>query len=256
LNWRTLPQEYRTVLASGFARVVKHFLSGPFGIMSAFKSNRSPDQNNESNRLLKRKLQELGYGFIPGRGVWVGAPEKSLFIVGIDQPSLQKLSEEFGQQSYVIGDEGKYKIVDTNSGDLWGKGNTKDDFHQFSEEEVKGMESGPSEKKNYSRSKGRTWIWDPKYRDRKVQLPEQEQEQEQESEGEEPLRARAVYYGLSPEVKYAMPRSGQMVVQKEDGHKIVGSSRTLDAGNLDVLIPLRLSPSDDWVMNNCRRFGR
>ena len=155
LNWRTLPQEYRTVLASGFAGV-KHFLSGPFGIMSAFKSNRSPDQNNESNRLLKRKLQELGYGFIPGRGVWVGAPEKSLFIVGIDQPSLQKLSEEFGQQSYVIGDEGKYKIVDTNSGDLWGKGNTKDDFHQFSEEEVKGMESGPSEKKNYSRSKGRT----------------------------------------------------------------------------------------------------
>jgi len=245
--------EYKTVLASGFARVVKHFLSGPFGIMSAFKGEQSPAQNNEANRLLKRKLQEMGHGFMPGRGVWGGAPEKSLFIVGIDQPSLQKLSEEFDQQSYVVGNEGKYRIVDTKGGDLWGSGETKTDFHQFSEEEVAEMEAGPKDKKNYSRSKGRTWIWDPKYRARKtIQLPERQQE---EDEGEEPLRARAVYYGLSSEVKYAMPRSGLMIVKKEEGYKIVGAGRTLDAGNLDMLIPLRLSPSDDWVMKNCSMFG-
>ena len=242
----------RLVLASGFARMVRHTLEGEFAIVSAFKSDRPIQENNKRTAELKQLVRQMGYGFIPGKGVWDGAAEKSLFIPGMSEQEVKSLAERFEQQSYVHGDKGRYRIVGTD-GSLYGEGLTGKDFHQFTDAEMKGL---PPSETGHTETRGRSWAWDEKRRQQPA-AGEQSGEQpgEQPGEGE---RLATVYYRLSNDIKYVLPRSSIVRARYRDG-MIVTAGKSIGVQNLDFLIPLK--PSEDaplrlsgWVMGNCK-FG-
>jgi hypothetical protein len=238
----------KTILASGFARLVRHTLEGEFAIVSAFKSDLPIEENNRRTAELKQLVRQMGYGFIPGKGVWDGAAERSLFIPGMSEADVKSLAERFAQQSYVHGDKGRYRIVGTD-GSLYGEGLTGKDFHQFTDAEIKGL---PPSETGHTETRGRSWVWDEKRRQQPAAG-----EQSMGQEGEE-RTAATVYYRLSNDVKYAMPRSSIVRAKYRDG-KIAMAGRSIGVQCLDFLIPLK--PSEDaplrlsgWVRGSCK-FG-
>ena len=253
----------KTVLASGFSRMVHHLMNGKWAIISAFQSlpeeslqglpskdrtevlTRNARENLARDKAFKARLVEMGYGFIPGKGVWGGAPENSLFIPGMEKDVAQKLAEELSQQAYIFGVGGKYKILETKGQASFGEGETGTDFHQFSEQEM-------AEAPNRTETKGRKWILDPKYRER-ARSDEMSKEKPVEDKG---ISLAGAFYAWNPDVKWVMPRQGVIVVKAEKNGLVSGSSINLDPGALAIYLPLKAElEASHWVMKNCR-LGR
>jgi hypothetical protein len=126
------------VEASGFGSVLRHLQRGPFAAISAERAGLTPQQNKARMAQLKKILagQDPGpaldqpdingepprlalHGFVPGRGVWFGIQEKSLFVPQMSEGDAKAVAYYFGQDAYVWGDgsEDFYKVQPTGGGE-------------------------------------------------------------------------------------------------------------------------------------------
>lgn len=143
----------RVLRYSSFSGVAKSVMSGPFAIFSAERSDLPTEENSRRTSQLKRILinrlepdeQPLKntdgpipsvagqHGFVPGRGVWKGAAEKSLFIPMLSEDDTRAICAYFRQDAYVWGDGSKdhYKVQPTAGGDPYLEGKVSADFTQI-----------------------------------------------------------------------------------------------------------------------------
>lgn len=212
----------KVVEAGGFSRMIQHTLSNEFGILSAFLSTLSPEDNNARHKTLKQRVRGLGYGFIPAKGVWDGAAEMSLFVPNMSREDVATLAAEFGQEAYVHGADGKYQVLHTDTGGVLSEGQTGEDFRQFDESE------SPTA---YTEVKDRKWKWIPK-------------EDEEKTAG-------AFFFAFAPrEAKYIGKRHGFFTAASADDKFIrSGKSRghiMLAVSSCDFLLPIDTN-DPDWV---------
>lgn len=139
----------KVVEAAGISRLFDH-MKNEFGIVSGFESSRKLEDNTQRSKDLKQVLIEMGYGFVPAKGVWKGASEESLFIPGISLGEIHELARMFNQEAFVHGNNGKYNIINTGSGAVELSGDVATDFHDAT------PEAAPD---SYTETKGRKWVF-------------------------------------------------------------------------------------------------
>lgn len=133
----------KRVEAAGLSRVLnQHMRHGPFGILSAWKGNvaENPEllkENRQRDVELRKLVRSMGYGFIPlyglyeyegpsyGSGV---ASEDSIFIPGISLSDISQLAEKMEQESFIWGDDGRWALYNTATGQSEPPRNVLDDF--------------------------------------------------------------------------------------------------------------------------------
>lgn len=134
-NWKQFLSEM-----SSLSRVYSHMLEHDTAILTSFRGDRETKENYESNRILKARLMERGYGVTTVKGSYIEnfeqpaameVAEESFFVVNLpDDPGFETmmfaLSEEYGQDSFLfipIGTEGAYLFgtSETNKFPPYGK---------------------------------------------------------------------------------------------------------------------------------------
>jgi hypothetical protein len=115
--------------------------NGPYGILSGHQGVEDNDEhkalNNERTKRLKQRVRDLGHGFVNVSGAWKYnddtmsryIPEKSLFIPGADQQTLQDLAKEFNQEAYLSGSNGSFGVRNTHTNDPYLEGTIDDYLH-------------------------------------------------------------------------------------------------------------------------------
>lgn len=86
-------------------------IEGDYGIISGYRSGKTPLENAEANMRLLDSLREEGYQVFPQRGVFMGGEEPSFLVRGIPEGRLRGLGDAFGQVS-VIGPRGYIRLAD------------------------------------------------------------------------------------------------------------------------------------------------
>lgn len=94
------------------SRLARHMAKGEFGVLSAERSHMSPKQKKEANKKLQARLRQMGYGYIPTKGVYQYQDgnvdsERSYFVPKISREALLKLAKEFDQESVIHGKDGR-----------------------------------------------------------------------------------------------------------------------------------------------------
>lgn len=96
-----------------------------FGIVSASRSELPDTENNQRYTELKRKVREMGLGFIEMKGGWTEAgitsEELSLFIPKISREKIMSLGKQYGQYSVMYKDEDEFVYIGTNENSGVGK---------------------------------------------------------------------------------------------------------------------------------------
>jgi hypothetical protein len=112
---------------ASLGRVLQHIQSKKnvksWGVVTAYRSDNTPKQNVEANKLLAAKLREKGLGFFSMEGHWQecqdrtknyfdcpkgqlkDATEISLFVPNIKAKDIHQLGNEFKQDSVLFGGE-------------------------------------------------------------------------------------------------------------------------------------------------------
>lgn len=104
------------------SRILAHFRTRPFGIISAFKADKSDEKNLEQQYKLTQDIRRLGYGYIPIVGKWAKIPERSLFIPNISKDEIVELAKRYDQEAYLWGEKGKWAVYDTKTDEVYGSG--------------------------------------------------------------------------------------------------------------------------------------
>jgi hypothetical protein len=109
---------FERMVSAGLGRLLYHMMAGPFAIISAERANMTPKEKDLAGRKLKRRLQDDGRGHIDTAGAWreeTGAysQEGSVFVPGITAAEAEALGREFGQESIIVGDRGRYGLLST-----------------------------------------------------------------------------------------------------------------------------------------------
>lgn len=91
-----------------------------FAVISAFRGERSKEENEEKHNELKSKVRELGLGYIEMRGGYKEdtgfVNEKSLFIPNIQEKQAVKLGKEFDQDGILFKDsQGNFNEINTKN---------------------------------------------------------------------------------------------------------------------------------------------
>lgn len=89
-----------------------------FGIVSASRSELPDAENNQRYVELKKKVREMGLGFIEMKGGWteggITSEELSLFIPKISREQILALGKHYGQYSVMHKDEREFVYIGTN----------------------------------------------------------------------------------------------------------------------------------------------
>jgi hypothetical protein len=104
-------------------RVLTSFRDGPFGITSAFKPHASKGDNLKSQFELGLKITDLGHTYLAQVGAWNGVRERCLFIPEIKKDAVQALAQEFEQEAYIWGSNGRWHCHDSLDDRVLAEGN-------------------------------------------------------------------------------------------------------------------------------------
>lgn len=132
--------------AGGTAKVFQWLAEGPFAILSASRSERTPEENRQATFELKERLIADGKGFYPADGFYVGreiVSEDSVFVPGVTLAEALEYGKMFDppQWEVIWGDKGKwafYRVEDGKSGPI---GDIKNDFTILSDREISKLET-------------------------------------------------------------------------------------------------------------------
>jgi len=119
------------VAESSLSRILQHISSTEnFGVMSAYRKEKSDDQNKADHKQLKASVRKRGYGFIELRGGYDGDEgffsEQSLFIPNIKRSEIIELGKQYDQHSVIHKDKENFALIGTNASA--GIGKTLDKF--------------------------------------------------------------------------------------------------------------------------------
>jgi hypothetical protein len=195
------PPAIRKIFAAGLGRVVQHMISdGQWGIVSAHSTPLNKDvqmsgqgtthpENKQRGAELKDFLREKGIGFIQMSGAWVDEEvekfikEESLLLPNVDDAFVQAIAQKYNQDSYIFGQNGKFFLKNTETGNIEKGGNVKDHFRQFSGVDTPAF--------GYSETNGRQWILDKKLPSRSNQVVEEIKEPEQNEQNEQAIFSKS-----------------------------------------------------------------
>lgn len=111
------PTAFERMAAAGMSQLLRHMMSGPFAIISAERADMTPEERDLARRNLKYRLQQMELGYVDTAGAWresgVYSRESSVFVSGITVEQAEALGREFGQESVIVGDRGKYGFLKT-----------------------------------------------------------------------------------------------------------------------------------------------
>lgn len=113
---KTLSENKRVALGFNASRIWKYFKDKDFGIISAFKSELSPEVNKEKQSELKKDVKALGYGYKEIKGVYRYedgslVDEYALFIPQVKKEDILTLGKKYQQESVLYADRETDKIV-------------------------------------------------------------------------------------------------------------------------------------------------
>lgn len=114
-------KSYRTLIAeSSISRIYQH-IEEPgraFGVVSAFRSDNSAEDNNRLYMEMKGEVRKMGLGFIEMRGGYKGdqgfSIEPSLFIPSISRKQIIELGKKYNQHSIIFKDASEFSLIGTN----------------------------------------------------------------------------------------------------------------------------------------------
>jgi hypothetical protein len=187
-NSSNYPEIITRLASAGLVKLWNHMLNGPFAIISAHngKDNITEEgraKNNERQGKLKQEIANAGFGFFDMKGVWENSelskyiPEKSLFVIGIDESATHELANLYQQEAYIWGDMGSFIVRETKTGNALVQGNVKDCFRQLTPQDLKEIEQRQEGRPfGYSEIQGRKWILD---RDAKTKAQQKKKDLEQ-----------------------------------------------------------------------------
>jgi hypothetical protein len=136
----------RLKTAGGMSRLWHWLTESKFGIISAERGNKTPQENKERTLELKKILAMEGYGFYPATGFWEGVSESSFFVPQISKEVLLDVGKHFDQDAIIFGDQGESGLYDCVTGDLlFPKIDVKKHFQILSEEEKAKLEEEKAE---------------------------------------------------------------------------------------------------------------
>ena len=109
---------FEKMAGAGMGRLLKHMVAGNFAIISPEKSDQTPEEKNLALRRLKKRVRELGYGFVETKGAWkeesgIYGQERSIFVPLLPTGLAEALGREFGQEAIIAGDHGQCNLVST-----------------------------------------------------------------------------------------------------------------------------------------------
>ena len=108
----------RFVSAGGTARLFQWLTEGPFAILSAERTEKTPEQNAKDTEELKRAIIQDGFGFYPANGFYVGVPEDSIFVPEIPLDRAVQYGRMFKpiQDTVLWGHGGTYAFYSCKDG--------------------------------------------------------------------------------------------------------------------------------------------
>ena len=114
----------RMITAVSLSRIYQQVEEGEnFALLSAFVSNVDKKDNLEKQWELMEDVRDLGYGYVPVEGFWMGTSENSVFIYGMTFDEAMELSQRYNQFSFIHGSRG-----------VWGEFSTDGELMQVGEE--------------------------------------------------------------------------------------------------------------------------
>lgn len=119
----------RIVEAAGLSRQVQHLFENQYGVISASRGEKTPQENAARGAELKELVRQSGYGYMSAQGFFRGAPEDSLLIPDASKEDLQVWAQKYEQESYIYGEAGQFWFVETQSGAMHGPNDAKERFH-------------------------------------------------------------------------------------------------------------------------------
>jgi len=132
-----LTEHEHHLLESSMSRVYQHTKDREIGMISAFRDERKPEENEALHSELKSLVRKAGYGFINVKGRYIenyGTPnarpmdEKSLLVIGSKGKKsgllkyLKRWGEQFDQDSVL------HKSHDSETAQLHGTSQREDSF--------------------------------------------------------------------------------------------------------------------------------
>jgi len=82
-----------------------------FGIVTAHRSDATPEQNRKNMKALKGELRGLGHGHIRMKGHWEGQSEPSLFVPGLSRHHAERLGRKYNQDAVIhSGPESNHEV--------------------------------------------------------------------------------------------------------------------------------------------------
>jgi len=106
------------IIETSLQRIFYHFTNNEFGIVSAFKSEYTWEENLERNYQLSKDIRKLGYGFIPIIGRWEKIPEYSFFIPKITKDEIIELAKKYDQNYCIWGELNKWYLINAKTGEI------------------------------------------------------------------------------------------------------------------------------------------
>jgi hypothetical protein len=112
---------------SSLSRILQH-INNPnmqFGVMSPFRKENSPEENESAYKELVTTVRNVGYGYIPLRGGYTEEEgfvnEKTLFIPNITRKEMIDLGVKYNQWSIIHKDSKDFSEIGTNKNSGVGK---------------------------------------------------------------------------------------------------------------------------------------
>lgn len=107
---------------SSMARIWQHITNenSTFGVMSAFRSNLSPEENKARHEELKNELRKNNLGYIEVEGAYREKQtgkmkdEASLFIPNVSRIQMISFGQKYDQDSVLYKDESAFQMIGTN----------------------------------------------------------------------------------------------------------------------------------------------
>ena len=126
-TWEEVGQNCpETISESSLSRIFSHVEgTGSFGVVSAFRDEKSNTENKERHSELKSMIRKSGYGFIEMRGGYNGdqgfVQEYSLFVPNVSRKDIMEFGKAFDQHSVIFKDDKEFVLIGTNSSSGFGQ---------------------------------------------------------------------------------------------------------------------------------------
>lgn len=146
------------IASNSFTKMISALVGGRKGSWAFISANRpeyTPQQRQEKHEELRKMLRQMNLQPQEAAGGFLGSPEPSFFIYGIDKDTAVLIGNEFHQDSVAVGQGGNYQFVETTTnkqGEHWPRESPKmdatKDFHVLTEDENRQIDSDINDPSN------------------------------------------------------------------------------------------------------------